>query len=432
MQNSSTMMYSNDNLYGSYSQNTNSNNKQERSDSVILTPPNTRQSKKSKKHNISTSSSSSSSSSNANSQANQNLIIQKIYAHVYCSKSCFQKVITNIPPFKLPTILDIIRDRMNKIKKIDVKENQTELLWTLCYVLTELPLLGDAIINKLGTQYQSNIFVSPTGEIPKISITDYLYRLVKFSPCSKECFIMITVYIDRIISKGNFIVTSHNIHRLLITSILIATKYIDDRFYNNQYYSHIGGITRNELNFLEIAYLNIMQFDLSCNLNEYLDYYSQLDSFVPQVRYLKKQSKSNSNNLNMNNNFNFNNNVNPIPQIPNFKSYTISIPMVSATSDQNNRIQSPGLTGKPINSSTTTAVGNKITIQTQNHKFIATTNDTSVKNPNTIIYPSNPISHHHHQHSHSCDSSITLSRRNSLTNNQFALPKSSSTTCISS
>ncbi|KAM9992952.1 hypothetical protein ACTFIY_010390 [Dictyostelium cf. discoideum] len=192
-------------------------------------------------------------------------------------------------PYKLPTVLDIIQDSLENVKNVELKEDQTPLFYSLCHVLTELPIIGDNILLKAGTQYHSNLFVSPTSEVPKISITEYLTRLVKFSPCSKECFIMIIVYIDRIISKTNFIINSFNIHRLLITAIMVASKYIDDIFYNNEYYSHIGGVTRDELNRLEISFLNLLQFDLSCPLPDYLDYFSKLDSFVSKLRRQNKK-----------------------------------------------------------------------------------------------------------------------------------------------
>ncbi|KAF2069360.1 hypothetical protein CYY_009322 [Polysphondylium violaceum] len=196
-----------------------------------------------------------------------------------------------VPPYKLPTTLDIINESLHKVKKIEIKEDQTPLFWSLCHILTELPKIGDKVLMKSGSQFHSNLFISSNSEIPKISVADYLVRLVKFSPCSKECFIMIIVYIDRIISKAGFIINSYNIHRLLITSILVASKYIDDIFYNNEYYSQIGGISRNELNRLEISFLNLLQFDLSCPLHTYLDYYSKLDSFVSQLRQQIKVNK---------------------------------------------------------------------------------------------------------------------------------------------
>ncbi len=73
---------------------------------------------------------------------------------------------------------------------------------------------------------------------PAIGIRDYLNRIAKYACCSGECFVLALVYIDRLIqSNPNFVVNSLNIHRLLITAIMLAAKFFDDQYYNNAYYA---------------------------------------------------------------------------------------------------------------------------------------------------------------------------------------------------
>lgn len=43
--------------------------------------------------------------------------------------------------------------------------------------------------------------------------------------------------------------------RLLVVSVMLATKYFDDRYYNNEYYARIGGIGNAEINLLERDFL---------------------------------------------------------------------------------------------------------------------------------------------------------------------------------
>lgn len=69
---------------------------------------------------------------------------------------------------------------------------------------------------------------------PAISIKDYLQRVAKYAACSGECFVLALVYIDRIIqSNPTFVVNSLNIHRLLITSIMLAAKFFDDQVHSH-------------------------------------------------------------------------------------------------------------------------------------------------------------------------------------------------------
>lgn len=51
-------------------------------------------------------------------------------------------------------------------------------------------------------------------------------------------------------------------NRLLITSIMLATKFFDDRYYNNEYYAKVGGIGNQEINLLERDFLQLINFRL--------------------------------------------------------------------------------------------------------------------------------------------------------------------------
>lgn len=43
---------------------------------------------------------------------------------------------------------------------------------------------------------------------------------------------------------------------------MLAAKFYDDQYYNNEYYSRVGGITKKEINELEIEFLNYINFNL--------------------------------------------------------------------------------------------------------------------------------------------------------------------------
>lgn len=42
----------------------------------------------------------------------------------------------------------------------------------------------------------------------------------------------------------------------------MAAKYYDDRYYNNEYYAKVGGISNNEINSLEREFLHYLNFRL--------------------------------------------------------------------------------------------------------------------------------------------------------------------------
>ncbi|KAG0380050.1 hypothetical protein BGX24_010364, partial [Mortierella sp. AD032] len=70
-------------------------------------------------------------------------------------------------------------------------------------------------------------------------------------------------------ATGNgFRVNSFNIHRLLITSLMIAAKFTSDLFYSNARYAKVGGLALPELNQLELEFLFTSKFELNVKVDE--------------------------------------------------------------------------------------------------------------------------------------------------------------------
>ncbi|XP_010524444.1 PREDICTED: cyclin-U4-1 [Tarenaya hassleriana] len=112
---------------------------------------------------------------------------------------------------------------------------------------------------------------------PTISIHNYLERIFKYANCSPSCFVVAYVYLDRFTHlQPSLPITSFNLHRLLITSVMVSAKFLDDIYYNNAYYAKIGGIGTAEMNFLELDFLFGLGFDLNVTPNTFHAYLSYL------------------------------------------------------------------------------------------------------------------------------------------------------------
>ncbi|KAI9381481.1 hypothetical protein POPTR_015G112140v4 [Populus trichocarpa] len=99
---------------------------------------------------------------------------------------------------------------------------------------------------------------------PTISIQNYLERIFKYSNCSPSCFVVAYVYLDRFSQRQScFPLNSFNVHRLLITSVLVSVKFMDDIYYNNAFYAKVGGISTREMNLLEVDFLFGLGFQLN-------------------------------------------------------------------------------------------------------------------------------------------------------------------------
>ncbi|XP_043688194.1 cyclin-U1-1 [Telopea speciosissima] len=113
---------------------------------------------------------------------------------------------------------------------------------------------------------------------PSISIPKYLERIYKYTNCSPSCFVVGYVYIDRLVHKHpNSPVVSLNVHRLLVTSVMVASKMLDDVHYDNAFYARVGGVSNAELNRLELELLFLLDFSLMVSSRVFESYCLHLE-----------------------------------------------------------------------------------------------------------------------------------------------------------
>jgi PHO85 cyclin-6/7 len=115
------------------------------------------------------------------------------------------------------------------------------------------------------TTKESRLLSFHARNIPSITVTAYLHRILRYCPTDPEVFISVLVYFDRIlrltsprarpifgqyfqypilptlgeISSDDFAIDSFNVHRLVITTIAVATKFFSDQFYTNSRYARV-------------------------------------------------------------------------------------------------------------------------------------------------------------------------------------------------
>jgi hypothetical protein len=88
--------------------------------------------------------------------------------------------------------------------------------------------------------------------------------------------VLALIYIDRLIQQSNFLLTELNVHRVVITAVLLAAKFFDDAYYNNAYYAKVGGVLVSEMNGLEVDFLFRINFSLHVASDVFGKYRSEL------------------------------------------------------------------------------------------------------------------------------------------------------------
>lgn len=136
-------------------------------------------------------------------------------------------------------------------------------------------------------QAKSNISCFSPKVAPKVSISFYLSRISTHIPLSDSSFILALVYIDRLGKQdptGRTAVNSKSWVRLVITAIMLASKYLEDEgdlHYNNAAYAKVGGLGVQELDLLETHFLKLLDWKLFVTEAEYMQFYGAVYNSTP-------------------------------------------------------------------------------------------------------------------------------------------------------
>ena len=99
--------------------------------------------------------------------------------------------------------------------------------------------------------------------VPDIPLSKYLKRISRYTNCHAETLVCAVMYLLRVSRRSDLKITSLNAHRLLIVSIVVAMKYVEDECFTNRYMAKVGGISLVELNRLEVSFLKRLDFSLN-------------------------------------------------------------------------------------------------------------------------------------------------------------------------
>lgn len=161
--------------------------------------------------------------------------------------------------------------------------------------------------DEMKNKYLANVLAFHGTNVPGISLHAYLTRVLKYCPVTNEVFLSLLVYFDRIAKKANnlkqskpneengqdseaeqlFVMDSYNIHRLIISGITVSSKFFSDIFYKNLRYAKVGGLPLEELNYLELQFLLLLDFKLMISIEDLQNYGDLL------LRFWKREQVTN-------------------------------------------------------------------------------------------------------------------------------------------
>lgn len=98
---------------------------------------------------------------------------------------------------------------------------------------------------------------------PDITIWSYLQRMHHYTPMSTSVYLTASLYIYRLcIYLQTFLLSPFSAHRLILATLRVACKNIEDNNFTQKRFATVSGITTTDLYRLEIAFLFLIDFDL--------------------------------------------------------------------------------------------------------------------------------------------------------------------------
>lgn len=107
---------------------------------------------------------------------------------------------------------------------------------------------------------------------PQESIVEFAERLARIVPVCSEALVVALVFIDRIITTTAVPVRPNNVHKLLTTCVVLASKLTYDRVFTNKFFAKVARMSVHELNSLEIELMRLLDRRVLVSEEEFQQY----------------------------------------------------------------------------------------------------------------------------------------------------------------
>ena len=125
--------------------------------------------------------------------------------------------------------------------------------------------------NKTHKIYSEENDILYSKHIPKLSIEEFLIRVVKYSKIELSTLVYMYIYTMRLITRNDLILRYNNVYRVLLGACVISVKFNEDTKFPYKYYSKIGGMTVEELSAVEFSLFTKLNCELFINEDEYYE-----------------------------------------------------------------------------------------------------------------------------------------------------------------
>lgn len=121
-------------------------------------------------------------------------------------------------------------------------------------------------------QTSEDLHAYDASKVPACSLERYLARWVHYTEAEDNVAVIASIYIDRACTATGLQLNQHNVHRVLLSALLLAGKWLEEQPFRMSHYAQVGAVGNSELHKLESAFLNHIGWNLNVNRAEQAQY----------------------------------------------------------------------------------------------------------------------------------------------------------------
>lgn len=104
------------------------------------------------------------------------------------------------------------------------------------------------------------------------TLEKYIHRIAKYTQAESYTLIYSLAVLDSFCLKSKVLLTKKNCFKLVLISLLISQKFLEDNILSHKDYALVGGVTLKELSILEAIYLEAMDYKVNLSRQLYSEY----------------------------------------------------------------------------------------------------------------------------------------------------------------
>lgn len=154
---------------------------------------------------------------------------------------------------------------------LHIIDNYDRLIFAkVCGIFIECTYCKEKDIQKLPQTFDYTCGLFRSVSIPEITISDYLVHIIKYTKCTNISMVLMIIILQVILQHyPSFHISILTIHRLVLISLLVASKFINEECGENLLFSKISSLSLREINSLETELIFLINFNLHYQLDAY-------------------------------------------------------------------------------------------------------------------------------------------------------------------